>query len=139
MIGAILAARKVRAAFESLNQRDIAQFLSGWAEDATFFYPGDLSVSGEFTGKTAIEAWFRGFLEQFPQIHFTVKSVGVDNILDLTGTNVVAAEVELASTNRQGLQLNHRGVTVITLQKGRAVHIRDYLFDQSRMSEAWGE
>lgn len=139
MIGAILAKRNVKAAFESLNQRDITRFPYSWAEDATFVYPGDLSVSGELKGKAAIEAWFLGFLEQFPQFRFTVRSVGVDRIFDLSGTNVVAAEVEPASTNRQGLQLNHRGVTVITLEKGRAVHIRDYLFDQSRMREAWGE
>ncbi|MFC2031717.1 nuclear transport factor 2 family protein [Chloroflexota bacterium] len=139
MIGAILAAKSVRAAFESLNQRDVAQFLSGWDEDAVFVYPGDLSVSGEFRGKAAIEAWFRGFLEQFPRFQFTVKSVGVDKIFDLTGTNVVAAQWVLTLTNRQGKELQNRGVTVIALEKGRGVHIRDYLFDQAALREGWGE
>ena len=139
MIGAIIAAKSVRAAFDSLNQRDAAQFLAAWADDATFVYPGDLPVSGEFAGKAAIEAWFQRFLEQFPKIHFTVESVGVDNIFDFTGTNVVAAQWKLALTNRHGRDLENRGVTVIALEKGKGVQVRDYIWDHSALKEAWAE
>jgi len=46
LIGALVAKRKVRAAFLSFNDRDIPTFLESWAEDANFVYPGGVSASG---------------------------------------------------------------------------------------------
>ena len=92
MIGAIIVKSKVRSAFASLNRRDLPAFLSDWAEDATFIYPGNISVSGKMEGKKTIEGWFRKYLEQFPTLKFTLRSVSVQNIFAFGGTNVVAVE-----------------------------------------------
>ena len=54
MIGALIAKRKTASAYKSLNSRDISRFLAGWHDEATWIYPGDLSVSGEFKGKKSI-------------------------------------------------------------------------------------
>ena len=138
-IGAVIAKKKVTAAFDLINQRNLTAFLADWADDAIFFYPGDLSISGKIEGKKAITEWFQKFLEQFPKIHFTVKNVYVQNIFALGGTNVVAVETAVALTNREGKDFQNKVVSVINLHKGKAVLGRDYLFDTEMLKEAWGE
>lgn len=139
MIGAILAKRAVRSGFAALERRDIDQFVAAWIDDAAFIYPGDLSVSGRVEGKQAIKEWFQRFLEQFPEFHFTLKSVCVENIFDLIGTNVVAVEWDISLTNREGTTLQNSGVTTIHTEKGKGVLVRDYYSDHVALREGWGE
>jgi ketosteroid isomerase-like protein len=139
MIGAIMAKRAVRSGFAALEQRDVDQFVAAWKENATVIYPGDLSVSGRVEGKGAIKAWFQRFLEQFPEFHFTLKSVCVENIFDLVGTNVVAVEWDISLTNREGKALQNSGVTTIQVERGTGVLVRDYIFDHEALREGWGE
>lgn len=61
--------------------------------------PGEVSVSGTVTGKTAIQSWFRNLMNCGPSVHFTLQSVAVENILDFVGTNIVCAEWENAVTS----------------------------------------
>jgi ketosteroid isomerase-like protein len=58
MIGAIIGKRKVRSQYDYLNRHAIKAFMAGFAKDATFVYPGNVSASGEIKGKKAIEKWF---------------------------------------------------------------------------------
>ena len=139
MIGAIIVKSKVCSAFVSLNRRDLPAFLSGWAEDATFIYPGNISVSGKMQGKKAIQEWFRKYLDQFPKLNFTLKNVCVQNIFAFAGTNVVAVEWDLNLTNREGRDFQNSGVTIINVKKGRVVLVRDYIFDTEVLKRAWGE
>jgi ketosteroid isomerase-like protein len=139
MIGAIIVKSKVRSAFAALNRRDLPAFLSGWAEDATFIYPGNLSASGKLEGKKAIEGWFRKYLEQFPTLKFTLKNVSVQNIFALGGTNVVAVEWDINLTNREGKDFQNSGVTIISVKKGRVILVCDYIFDTEVLKRAWGE
>ena len=139
MIGAIIAKKKVRASFECLNRGDLNAFLRNWSEDAMFIYPGDFSVSGTMEGKAAIDEWFQKMLAQFPEINFTIKNVCVKNIFAFGGTNVIAAEWDVALTTRDGKDYQNSGVTMITLKKGKAVEVRDYLHSSQTSKEAWGE
>ncbi len=139
MIGALIAKSKVRKGFSRLNNRDVASFISDWAEDATFIYPGHVSVSGEYKGKKAIEEWFQKFMEQFPQISFTLKHICVQNIFDMTGTNHIAAEWDIKLTNKEGTQLQNSGVTTLDTKMGKAVLVRDYIFDSEKVRIGWGE
>lgn len=138
MIGAIIAKRKVRSAFDALNRRDLPAFFSGWAEDAVFFYPGNISASGKMEGKKAIEGWFRKYLEQFPTLKFTLRSVSVQNIFAFGGTNVVAVDWDLNLANREGKDFQYGGVTVINVRGGKVVLVRDYIFDTEGLKKAWG-
>jgi len=138
MIGAIIAKSKVRSAFACLNRHDLIGFLSGWAEDATFIYPGNISVSGKIEGKKAIQAWFKKYLDQFPTLRFTLRSVSVQNIFAFGGTNVVAVEWDIKLTNREGKDFQNSGVTVINVNKGKVVLVRDYIFDTEGLKKAWG-
>lgn len=139
MIGAFIAKMKVRSAFEALNQRNFPAFSAAWSDDCVFIYPGDIEVSGKFEGKVAIEKWFKNFLEQFPKIKFTVKNICVDNVLDLVGTNVVAAHWDLDLTNRGGKEFQNSGVTVIEIKFGKALYVIDFLFNTGVTWRAgWG-
>lgn len=138
MIGAIIAKRKVRSAFDPLNRRDLSGFLANWREDATFIYPGNLSVSGRVEGKKAIEQWFQKFLEQFPKVNFTVKNVFVQNIFAFSATNVFALEYDVTLTNREGRSFQKSGVAVIHAKEGKAILVREYI-DTEVDRKAWGE
>ena len=139
MIGTVIAKSKIRSGFNSLNNHDINTFITDWRDDATFIYPGDLSVSGEIKGKKAIEEWFTKFMEQFPQVKFTLKHICFHNIFDMTGTNHVAVEWDVIMKNRDGKDIQNSGVTTINLKMGKAVLIKDYIFDMEKVKEGWGE
>jgi len=140
MIGAWLAKRRVRAAFAALNERDLDRFIDGFADDATWVYPGDLRPSGEYHGRSDIRAWFERFFEQFPTLRFTLRSVAVDSLLDVMGDNVLAAHWDLSIVSRDGRTGSDSGVTVITLRKGRAVRAQDFIFDTGPgWRAAWGQ
>jgi ketosteroid isomerase-like protein len=129
VIGALIAKRKVAAAFEALNRQDLAGFMSGWRDDGVFIYPGDIPESGTYRGKAAVEAWFRHFLEQFPVLRFEVQAICVRNIFDLVGNNVIAACWTRQMTNRSGREAQDRGVSVVTAKLGKVVSVEDFFFD----------
>jgi ketosteroid isomerase-like protein len=129
VIGALITKRKVASAFRALNRRDVDAFLHDWREDATKVFPGDLPISGEISGLMAMRDWYRQFLRQFPELRFTVRSIGVDRIWDVTGTNVATAHWELQARNGAGHRHYNTGVTVITVVRGKVVHVVDFVFD----------
>ena len=140
MIGALIAKSKVTSSYDLLNSRDIKSFLANWHDEATWAYPGSISVSGEFKGKKAIEEWFQKYLDQFTSFKITPRSVCVKNIFDFVGTNVVAVNWDEALTSKDGNQFQFSGVTVITLKLGKATDARDYIFaTDEELRKAWGE
>lgn len=139
MIGAIIAKRKASSGFDALNRHDLDAFLATWAEDGTYFFPGNLSISGETKGKEAIRELFRKFLDTFPLINFTVKNIYIQNIFALGSTNVIAVEWDVKYKNQGGEEFENSGVTVIHVEKGKAVLVRDYIFDVELEKRAWGE
>jgi ketosteroid isomerase-like protein len=122
MIGALIAKSKVTSSYDLLNRRDLTRFLANWQDEATFVYPGDISPSGEFKGKKAIEEWFQKLLDQFPTFKITPKNVCVKNIFDFVGTNVVTVEWDEDNINKESNKVQVSGVTVITLKFGKATH-----------------
>jgi ketosteroid isomerase-like protein len=140
MIGALIAKSKVTSSYDLLNGRDIKKFLANWHDEATFVYPGNISASGEFKGKQAIEKWFQKLLDQFPTFKNTPKNVCVNNIMDFVGTNVVTVEWDEENINKDGEKVRLNGVTVITLKFGKATRAQDYLFNtDEEIKKAWGE
>ena len=138
MIGALIAKYKINHAFDALNRRDFEAFLSDWRDDCTFVYPGDLPVSGKFEGKDAIAKWFKNFLDQFPQLTFTVKNLCIDNVFDFVGTNTVAAHWDIDYTNKDGKKIQNSGVSIIKIKFGKAELVTDYYFDTGdKFRTAW--
>ncbi len=139
MIGAIIAKRLAGSGFDELSRHDLTKFMAGWAEDGTFTFPGNTSMSGEMKGKEAIKAWFAKMMEQFPRIDFTVKEVFISDIFALGATNSIAVEWDVSETNREGKEFRNSGVTTIRIKGGKAVAIRDYISNTDILKEAWGE
>jgi ketosteroid isomerase-like protein len=129
MIGALVARKALAGAFDALNRRNLAKFMAAWRGDGVFIYPGEIPESGTFKGKPAVEGWFRRFFEQYPKIQFDVQDICVRNIFDVTRTNVVAVHWNLQLTNREGREGPNSGVTVVSIQRGKVVHVKDYIFD----------
>ena len=139
MIGAVIAKRMARSGFDTLNRRELAESMTGWAEDGTWTFPGNVPISGETKGKKAIEAAFAKWMERFPKINFTVKEVFVSNIFALGATNNIAAEWDIVETDREGKEFRNSGVTIIRLKGGKLVSMRDYISNTDVLKEAWGE
>jgi ketosteroid isomerase-like protein len=137
MMGAIVARRKVRSAFDSLNKRDLNAFLANWADDAIFIHPGALPVSGEVKGKEAIRGWFQKFMDRFPKVNFTLTNVCVRRICACGGTNTVAAEWDIALTDQKGQEFRNKGVSLINLKRRKAILLRNYIFDAEIEKKAW--
>jgi len=129
MIGAIIARKAIADAFDALDRHDLDAFMAAWRDDGVFIYPGDITASGTFAGKSAVESWFRGFFEQFPKIHFDIQDICVKNICAFSGNNVVAVHWNIELTNRHGRAGQNRGVTVITIKGGKVSHVKDFMFD----------
>lgn len=129
MIGAIMAKKALAAAFDALNRHDLEKFMAGWRDDGVFVYPGDIPESGTFRGRETVEAWFRRFFEQFPEIGFDVHDICVRNIFDMRGTNVVPVHWDLKLTNRAGRAGTNSGVTIVTIERGKVVYVKDFIFD----------
>ena len=140
MIGALLVKWMVPAAFEATNRHDIEAVLKNYSEDIILIYPGDVSVSGTYRGKDEVRAFLQRWFEQFPSVYFTIKSVGVSNLFDMIGNNVVAIEYEVDVVNRDGLEFHNSGVTIATVRRGKAVYSQDYFSDTGvNLRAIWGE
>jgi ketosteroid isomerase-like protein len=140
MIGALIAKSKVTSSYDSLNSGDIKSFLANWHDEAEWVYPGDVSASGEFKGKKAIEEWFQKYMDQFTSAKIIPRSVCVKNLFDFVGTNVVSVSWDEALTNKEGNQFQLTGVTIITLKFGKATHAQEYIFNTDKeIRKAWGQ
>ena len=113
MIGAIIAKRSIRKAFGNLSNRNLDEFLSAWSENSVFHYPGTANASGIFSGKAKIKAWFSRMLEQYPEIKFDVRSVCVENIFDLIGTNFVIARWDIRVKRTDGKEFRNAGISTV--------------------------
>ena len=139
MLGAIISKQKVRTAFSYFNDRNMDKFLSLWDDNAIFIYPGNVSVSGTNKGKSAVSAWFNNLMDAGPSVHFSIKSICVDNIFDLIGINVITVEWDNSVTNRKGINILVSGVSVIRIKKGKIIKVCDYIFDPEKLPIAWCE
>ncbi|XZF13893.1 nuclear transport factor 2 family protein [Chitinophagaceae bacterium MMS25-I14] len=141
MIGAIIARLAVKKGFEALNRQDITAFMKSWGEEAQWMYPGNLTVSGTFTGRDKVQAWFDNFCHHFPHFTFNVRCICTDNIFALGGNNIIAAEWTLDLTNKDGVQYKNEGTTVLTIKNAKVVMGRDYLDNSGspEFAKVWGE
>jgi ketosteroid isomerase-like protein len=113
--------------------------MATFSEDATYTFPGSISISGETKGKKAIEAVYTKMMEHYPKMHFTVKDVFVSNVLAMGATNNIAVEYDLSYTNREGKELHNSGVSIIRVKGGKAVAVKEYVFNTDISKEGWGE
>jgi ketosteroid isomerase-like protein len=139
LLGALVTRRLVRSVFTALNRGDHHALLSFLRDDATWSWPGDLSVSGVARGRGEIARWLQTFRERVPTNRFELRSVAVDNPFDLAGTNAVVVEWANAPINRRGEGFYVRGVTTLQVVRGRIAAVRHYVYDYERLRALWDE
>jgi len=133
MIGAIMAKRNVRSAFDALSLQNLDAFLNYWADHAIFLCPGPSGPAFpervvRIEGKEAIRQWFEAFVRQWEYATFMVKNVGVKRLCPLAiGDNVVTVEWDLMLKSREkAKETNASGVAVIDVKNGKAIEVRVY-------------
>jgi ketosteroid isomerase-like protein len=129
MIGTLIAKKSIAASFEAMNQQDLDKFMSSWRDDGVFIYPGEIPESGTFESKGEVRNWFQNFFNKYQKIQFDIQNICVNNIFDLTGSNVVAVHWHLSLTNLDGREGQNSGVTVISIEGGKVFLAKDYIFD----------
>ena len=90
-------------------------------------------------GKMAVRSWFENMLDQYPQIHFSVRHICVENLMDLLGNNTIAAQVNVNLTNKDNITVTNSAVVFIRLKFGKVEEVRDYFFYPERLAIGWGE
>ena len=137
MIGAIILKLMAGSGMGEMNRRDVAKVVSHYTDDAVYIYPGNTCVSGRWQGKKAVQEFFEKYMEQFPKLHFRIKSACVKNIFDPCFCNTVALEFECAYTNRHGESFENSGVSVFKIKWGKVTQMQDYYFDVEKLNKAW--
>jgi hypothetical protein len=139
MVGAILAKRGVAEGYNAMNRRDLPAMMEDWHDDATFVYPGNVPASGTFKGKRVIEAWFRRYFEQFPEVSFEVLDICVRDIFDMVGNNVIIGHWNVQVSSLEGQTGGWSGVSIFTLRRGKVIALKDVIFDVGdEFRRCWG-
>lgn len=139
MIGAFLAMKAARDAFEAMNRHDLDAFMAAWGSNPTFEFPGGSVLGGTYQGRDQIRAWFQRWWDRFPTTTFTLRSVSVEDILAMSGNNTIHVEWELNETDREGRTIQVLGVTALQALGGKVEHVRDYIFNPEVIAEAWAD
>lgn len=137
MIGAFLAKKAARDAFAAMNRHDLDAFMAGWGRNAVFEFPGSSVLAGRYQGTAEIRAWFQRWWDRFPTTRFTLRSVSVDQIMALGGTNTIHVEWDLDETDHDGRNFHVSGVTALRARAGKVDEVRDYIFNPEVIAEAW--
>jgi ketosteroid isomerase-like protein len=129
MIGALIARRIAREQFAARNRGDLDAFLSRFADDAIFVFPGEPPHGGTFRGLGQIRPWFEEFRTRHPRAKFEVLEVFVARPLALGRTNELAIRWRVSLG--EAATDDNEGVTVVHVRQGKAVLAHDYIFDTS--------
>lgn len=137
MIGAYILKKMMGSGTNVMNERDVDKILKHWRDDAVMIYPGSTLVSGRTEGKAAMKEFFQKFMQQFPEMQFSIKDSYIQNMFALGFSNILASEFEVTYTNKHGETFENRGVTVIQIKNGKVQQIQDYYFDVDKLNKAW--
>ena len=133
MLGALIAKRKIRSGYSAVERGDLESLVSVFSEDAIVMYP----TQGTMKGKDAIRAFYRHFLETFPQVEVNLRHICVENLFDLIGTNVITVHWEIATTNRAGVTFQQTGMQLMETEKGRVKFMQYFFWDTDHLRDAW--
>ena len=139
MLGTMIVRLKARSGFESLNDRNLSLFLKDWDQNATFIYPGNISMSGEYHGIEQIKMWWNKFFIQFPESRFTCNNVFIKNCFAFGASNEITLDWNVVVTNKDQKKFSNSGLSLVKLKQGKIVFFKDYFLSTDNLAEAWGE
>lgn len=109
----------VHELFESLNQRDLEEFMSFFTDEASFIFPGTNTLGGFYLGKKKIKRFLDKLFLIIPDMHFKI-------INTITSEKLIAAEWMSAGITRKGLPYESRGVSIIEMHNSTIKEMRQY-------------
>ncbi|MGV8118302.1 MAG: nuclear transport factor 2 family protein [Candidatus Xenobiia bacterium LiM19] len=105
--------------FESLNNRDLEEFMSFFTDEASFIFPGTNTLGGFYLGKKKIKRFLDKLFLIIPDMHFKI-------INTITQEKLIAAEWMSTGITRKGLPYESRGVSIIEMHNGTIKEMRQY-------------
>jgi ketosteroid isomerase-like protein len=139
MIGAlVLRMTWKRTVEKEFAQRDPDQILKAWAADGVLEFGGTNGMSGRYIGKEQLRSWVVRWFDRMARIDFTVQRVALERPWALGLTNTVLYEAHVSETAHDGTAASADVVIVDELRRGKLVHERVYLFDESADLAMWG-
>ncbi len=137
MLGAMLAQREVRKAFDAISRHDVETLVASYHADGVFEFPGDTIISGRFQGRETIRSWWMRYFAKMRVIRITLRHVSVENIFAFGRTNVLHVEWDAEDTDQEGNVYRFAGVTALEIVGGKARRVKDYIFDQDVLASIW--
>jgi ketosteroid isomerase-like protein len=110
----------IRASYVALNQGDASAALDALHRDAVWRESPELPGSDEFEGRTAIEDFLVGFLEQWDVFDQQVEST-------LRSGDRVLVNIRMTAVGREsGAEVSARYAHVWTMREGRGARVDAY-------------
>jgi hypothetical protein len=81
MVMTMIVKRILRSGMDALNRGDVDAAMAGWADDALYEFPSDISVGGRLKGKEEIAGWFRRWIEEYPKRKLTMGNLCLQHTL----------------------------------------------------------
>jgi ketosteroid isomerase-like protein len=107
--------------FESMNNRDLDEFLAFFTDEASFIFPGTSTLGGFYLGKKKIKRFLDKLFVLIPDMNFKIL-----NIISSENEKLVAVEWISTGITRKGLPYESRGVSIIEMHNGRIKEMRQY-------------
>ena len=123
-------AARVRALFRAFHERDLAAIRDAIAEDAVWHFPGENLLSGSHRGHAGIFA----FLARVGQLTGGSFALALE---DVVANDRMAVASFRGSGQRAGRTLDNPTCLEIRLEGGRAVELREFVWDQRHVDAFW--
>jgi ketosteroid isomerase-like protein len=136
--GLVLRLTWKRNVEKEFARKDPDLILKAWADDGVLEFGGTNGMSGRFVGKEQLRSWVVRWLDRMERIDFTVQRLALERPWALGLTNTVFYEAHASETAHDGTVASTDVVIVDELRRGKLVHERVYLFDESPDLTMWG-
>jgi hypothetical protein len=123
-------AARVRALFRAFHERDLAAVRAAINEDAVWHFPGENLLAGSHRGHAGIFA----FLARVGQLTGGSFALALE---DVVANDRIAVAFFRGSGQRAGRTLDNPTCLRIRLERGRAVELHEFVWDQRHVDAFW--
>jgi len=124
-------ALRVRGLFRAFRERDVQAIRDALAEDAVWHFPG---TSGQLAGSHAGRDAILAFLARVAQLSEGSFELDLEDVL---ANDACAVALFRGRARRHGRRLDNPTCLKIRLREGRAVEIREFVWDLPAVEDFW--
>lgn len=139
MIGALMLRLSWKRSVErEFARKDPERVLKAWADDGVLEFGGTSGMSGRFVGRAELRRWVTRWFDRMERIDFAVDRIALERPWALGLTNTVFSEAHVSETAHDGTEASAEVVIVDEIRRGKIVHERVYLLDETADLAMWG-